>query len=278
MKTIFLRFKIGGFRAVFKRKRSKKPRWEQDYEMIEHEGLFEEYLEMVLQFGFITLFVAAFPLAPLFALINNWAEIRLDAQKLVCETRRPVAQRAQDIGIWFPILEILTRLAVISNAFLIAFTSDFLPQLLYSTTHGSLQGYVEHSLAWAPQNSTSVPCRYVAYRDENGEHTLFYWQLLGARLIFVVLFEHVVFGLQNFIDWAVPDIPEKLQLKIRREKYLARQALADNEEMDKIMDDQHFANAMNKPQNSNTNSEQNNAEGKTTATTTAEIVNEGLEN
>jgi hypothetical protein len=34
----------------------------------------------VLQFGFITIFVAAFPLAPLCALLNNWMEIRLDAQ------------------------------------------------------------------------------------------------------------------------------------------------------------------------------------------------------
>ena len=69
----------------------------------------------VLQFGFITIFVAAFPLAPLFALLNNWVEIRLDAQKFVCETRRAVAERAENIGIWFSILEMLAQLAVISN-------------------------------------------------------------------------------------------------------------------------------------------------------------------
>ena len=69
----------------------------------------------VLQFGFITIFVAAFPLAPLFALLNNWVEIRLDAQKFVCETRRAVAERAENIGIWFKILEMLAKLAVISN-------------------------------------------------------------------------------------------------------------------------------------------------------------------
>ena len=69
----------------------------------------------VLQFGFITIFVAAFPLAPLFALLNNWVEIRLDAHKFVCETRRPVAERAQDIGVWFKILDALAQLAVISN-------------------------------------------------------------------------------------------------------------------------------------------------------------------
>lgn len=69
----------------------------------------------MLQFGFITIFVAAFPLAPLFALLNNWVEIRLDAHKLVCETRRPVAERAENIGIWFKILHMLAHLAVISN-------------------------------------------------------------------------------------------------------------------------------------------------------------------
>ncbi len=50
-------------------------------------NLFSLFFCLVLQFGFITLFVAAFPIAPLFALLNNWVEIRLDAKKLVCETR-----------------------------------------------------------------------------------------------------------------------------------------------------------------------------------------------
>lgn len=52
----------------------------------------------VIQFGFVSLFVASFPLAPLFALLNNVIEIRLDAKKLVTELRRPVAARAKDIG------------------------------------------------------------------------------------------------------------------------------------------------------------------------------------
>lgn len=52
----------------------------------------------VIQFGFVSLFVASFPLAPLFALLNNVIEIRLDAKKFVTELRRPVAIRAKDIG------------------------------------------------------------------------------------------------------------------------------------------------------------------------------------
>ena len=43
---------------------------------------FAEYLELVIQFGFVTLFVASFPLAPLVALINNILEIRVDAHKV----------------------------------------------------------------------------------------------------------------------------------------------------------------------------------------------------
>ena len=43
---------------------------------------------MWLQFGFVTMFVTAFPLAPLFALINNIIEIRLDAIKMLTMERR----------------------------------------------------------------------------------------------------------------------------------------------------------------------------------------------
>ena len=55
----------------------------------------------MIQYGFITIFVAAFPLAPVFALLNNIIEIRLDAYKLVTQFKRPVASRAMDIGLFY---------------------------------------------------------------------------------------------------------------------------------------------------------------------------------
>ncbi|XP_016377939.1 anoctamin-7-like isoform X1 [Sinocyclocheilus rhinocerous] len=215
-------------------KAEESKRWEQDYELIPCEGLFDEYLEIVLQFGFITIFVAAFPLAPLFALLNNWVEVRLDAYKFVCEYRRPVAERAQHIGVWFIILEALSHVSVIVNAFLIAFTSDFLPRLLYQYKfNNDLHGYVNFTLAYSPPSynySSHTVCRYKAFRDENGKYTLVYWELLAARLGFIIAFEHVVFFVLRVIDWMVPDIPESLELKIKRERYLAKQALADKQE------------------------------------------------
>jgi anoctamin-9 len=42
--------------------------------------------------------VAAFPLAPLLALINNIIEIRLDAIKMVSLERRMVPKKTNDIG------------------------------------------------------------------------------------------------------------------------------------------------------------------------------------
>ncbi|XP_052821331.1 anoctamin-7-like isoform X2 [Mya arenaria] len=207
-----------------------KARWEEDYNLIENEGLFQEYLEMVLQFGFITIFVAAFPLAPLFALLNNWLEIRIDAHKFTCETRRPVADRAQDIGVWFSIMDALAQIAVISNAFLIAFTSEFLPRLLYRYQYNwNLEGYTNFTLATAPNGTLTQTCRYKAFRDDEGSYTMFFWHLLAVRLAFVIIFEHVVFGVCRLIDIMVPDVPESLSLKIKRERYLAKQALTDTD-------------------------------------------------
>ncbi|XP_054265899.1 anoctamin-7-like isoform X2 [Macrosteles quadrilineatus] len=217
-------------------KKHTKTRWEEDYQLVDNEGLFEEYLEMVLQFGFITIFVAAFPLAPLFALLNNWVEIRLDAQKFVCENRRIVAERAENIGIWFKILHMLAHLAVISNGFLIAFTSEFLPKLLYQYDYNwDLTGYINFTLAYSPNGTLSQQCRYRGLRDENGKHTPFFWKLLAVQFAFVIIFEHVVFGICRLIDILVPDIPESLELKIKRERYLAKQALQDSESIMKVI-------------------------------------------
>lgn len=94
--------------------------------------------------------MAAFPLAPFFALLNNIAEIRLDAFKMVTQARRPLAERAEDIGAWFGILRIITYAAVVSNAFVIAYTSDYIPRMVYKYVYSrdhTLTGYIDHSLS-----------------------------------------------------------------------------------------------------------------------------------
>uniref|UniRef100_A0A8B9M6C1 Anoctamin n=1 Tax=Accipiter nisus TaxID=211598 RepID=A0A8B9M6C1_9AVES len=194
--------------------------WVMDHQLLVFKGLFDKYLEMVLQFSFITIFVAACPLAPLFALLNNWVETGLDAHKFVCDYRQPMAEPVQGIGICFSTLEAIAHLAIISNAFLSTFTSDFLPHV-----------YVNFTLAHAPWDfvlESNTTCRYRAFRDQNGNLTLTYWQLLAVRLGFIIVFEHVVFFIRCVNAWLVPDIPESVEVKVKRERYLAKKALAEN--------------------------------------------------
>ncbi len=44
----------------------------------------------------------------------------------------------------------------------------------------------------------------------------------------------MVFGICRLIDILVPDVPESLEVKIKRERYLAKQALADTDTIMKV--------------------------------------------
>lgn len=87
--------------------------------MSQYEDTFEDYLEMFIQFGYVTLFSSAFPLAALCALLNNVIEIRSDAFKLCMNCRRPFGQRVENIGTWADALMLMGVLAVIVNCALI---------------------------------------------------------------------------------------------------------------------------------------------------------------
>ena len=52
----------------------------------------------MIQYGFVTMFVVGFPLAPLCALINNVIEIQIDSHKVLVSRRRPYTVRAHGIG------------------------------------------------------------------------------------------------------------------------------------------------------------------------------------
>uniref|UniRef100_A0A8C3EDG8 Anoctamin n=1 Tax=Corvus moneduloides TaxID=1196302 RepID=A0A8C3EDG8_CORMO len=227
------------------------PQWEKDWNLqpMNLHGLMDEYLEMVLQFGFTTIFVAAFPLAPLLALLNNIIEIRLDAYKFVTQWRRPMPARATDIGIWYGILEGIGVLAVITNAFVIAITSDYIPRFVYAYKYGPctdqgyrqekcLKGYVNSSLSVFDLSELGMGysgyCRYRDYRappwsSTPYEFTLQFWHVLAARLAFIIVFEHLVFGIKSFIAYLIPDIPKDLCDRMRREKYLVQEMMYEAE-------------------------------------------------
>ncbi|XP_021249264.1 anoctamin-2 isoform X1 [Numida meleagris] len=220
---------------------SKDPQqWDLDYSLEPFTGLTPEYMEMIIQFGFVTLFVASFPLAPLFALLNNIIEVRLDAKKFITELRRPDTVRAKDIGIWYNILSGIGKLSVIINAFVIAVTSDFIPRLMYQyaySQNGSMHGFINHTLSYfnvshlkagtQPENSQFAQdvlfCRFKDYREppwsqNQYEFSKQYWAVLSARLAFIILFQNLVMFLSVLVDWMIPDIPKDISEQIKKEK------------------------------------------------------------
>ncbi|KAL1116216.1 hypothetical protein AAG570_005711 [Ranatra chinensis] len=229
--------------------------WEVDYQLQDpgRLALFEEYLEMVIQYGFVTLFVAAFPLAPVFALLNNIGEIRLDAYKMVVQARRPLAERVEDIGAWYGILQGVTYCAVVSNAFVIAYTSDYIPRMVYKlgySPNNDLVGYIDSSLSVFNTSDyrdemgmggdrsqmddedrpTPRTCQYRGYRNGPDHPTDAYglspqyWHVFAARLAFVVVFEHIVFALTGIMAYTIPDVPAEIKTQIQRERLLAKEA------------------------------------------------------
>ncbi|XP_061466608.1 anoctamin-5 isoform X3 [Rhineura floridana] len=228
-------------------------RWEQDHDLQSFGplGLFYEYLEMVIQFGFITLFVASFPLAPLLALMNNILEIRVDSWKLTTQYRRPVAAKAHSIGIWQEILNGMAILSVVTNAFIVAFTSDMIPRLVYyyayfTDSDSPMSGYINDSLSvfqtsdFLDKNRPEVnpgnfsTCRYRDYRyppdhEKEYAHTMQFWHILAAKMAFIIIMEHVVFIVKFFVAWMIPDVPSEVKAKIKREKYLTQRILHEYE-------------------------------------------------
>uniref|UniRef100_A0A3B4YEP3 Anoctamin n=1 Tax=Seriola lalandi dorsalis TaxID=1841481 RepID=A0A3B4YEP3_SERLL len=213
--------------------------WLNNYRLsdVDSFSLFNEFLEMVIQFSFTTIFVAAFPLAPLLALINNVIEIRLDAIKMVTLERRLVPKKTNDIGVWTDVLEAIGVLAVIANGLVIGISSDFIPRLVYLYHYGPcangtatdidcMVGYINNTLSIARLDDRNISARqmtipgglndtYCSYKDyrsnEDYSFTPQFWLILAVRFAFVILFEHVVVIFKFVAAWFVPSAPMQVK-------------------------------------------------------------------
>jgi hypothetical protein len=100
--------------------------WETEAAYTDYPGTRDEYLEMVIQYGYVVMFAAAFPLAPLMAFINNIVEIRTDAWKFMTQFNRPLYRGTSGIGVWYMVLEVIGFIAIVTNCLILAFTSGVL--------------------------------------------------------------------------------------------------------------------------------------------------------
>uniref|UniRef100_A0A8D0GXQ2 Anoctamin n=1 Tax=Sphenodon punctatus TaxID=8508 RepID=A0A8D0GXQ2_SPHPU len=218
-----------------------KEEWLRNYRLNEVNifSLFDEFLEMMIQYSFTTVFVAAFPLAPLLAFVNNLIEIRLDAIKMVRLQRRMVPRKANDIGIWLQVLEGIGILSVIGNGLVIAISSEFIPKQVYKYTYSPcmlenhtnidcLTGYINHSLSVFRIRDfeehmlvcSVCPGRYRDYRNtDDYSYSVQFWHIFAARLAFLILFEHVALCIKLIAAWFVPDVPMSVKNKHLKQKH-----------------------------------------------------------
>jgi len=156
---------------------------------------FDDYLEMVISFGYITLFASAYPLAAFISVFANFVEMRTDMLKLTKVHYRPRSIPTDSIGMWKFLLKAIIWLSALTNCVFFAFTSKQLMQ-------------------WAPE---------FYYHDEEADiHRLSPGK--GKYVVLFVFFMERVFMLIGFlIDIAVPGVPEEVVNKIERHNFLQRE-------------------------------------------------------
>ena len=86
----------------------------------------DDMMDAVIQFGFMSLFVTAFPGTAALALLSNIIGLKGKAWKLINIHQRPTPVAAEDIGQFQSLLLITAIIAVITNAALTVFTMSVL--------------------------------------------------------------------------------------------------------------------------------------------------------
>lgn len=152
---------------------------------------FDDYMEIVIQLGYVTLFASAYPLASLVSIVANWVEIRADCFKLAVLCQRPVVYRSSGLGMWKNLMASVIWMSALTNCLLFGFTSD---QMMHY-----------------------IPGFYV--QDENG------FTLLVHEKGWIVIF--VIFGLERLLILSgllvyaiVPAVPEDVTDASERRQYI----------------------------------------------------------
>jgi hypothetical protein len=117
---------------------------EQQSKLADYETPMSDYMELVIQYGYVILFSASFTLVPLLAYILNIFEIRVDASKMCYLVRRPFPGRAENIGIWFYIIQSIAYAGIVTNVAIAIFTAHVFDTDI--TTKWLIFIYIEHGL------------------------------------------------------------------------------------------------------------------------------------
>eukprot|EP00854_Cymbomonas_tetramitiformis_P005750 gene5750-6942_t len=81
------------------------------------------YSGRMIQLAYVLMFGSIFPLGAIMSTMNNWIEIRVDAQK-VLNTQRVMPSGASGIGSWALVIEIVVYGSIFSNTLIVFFATN----------------------------------------------------------------------------------------------------------------------------------------------------------
>ena len=93
--------------------------------------IFDDYMELVIEFGFLTLFAESFILAPIAIVILNKLEKYSDLTRFKNLVKRPEFIRKRNIGMWQYILQVQSVIAIFTNLSLTMMATNDNPQIAY---------------------------------------------------------------------------------------------------------------------------------------------------
>ena len=158
----------------------------QEFQLPEYEQ-FDDYLEMVIEFGYVTMFAASFPLGCALSFFCNLIELKSDTYKVCFVTQRPEATRVNSIGVWIDILQAQAVLAVLTNVLLFGFAS-------------------EQMATWLPNMFRGVDSEAV---EGSGRYVV--------MIVFAI--EHIVILIALALNAFYPDRPEWVDNESKRLRY-----------------------------------------------------------
>jgi len=109
---------------------------EKQTEKDRYENTIDDMSELIIQFGYVTLFVMAFPITPLLAIVNNVLEMKVDATNLVATSQRPDPNGAFGLGSWNGVLGFFSIVAVATNVALITWRTKLVTIVLGDNPSG----------------------------------------------------------------------------------------------------------------------------------------------
>lgn len=133
-----------------------------DINLIKHQSecaeveIYDDYMELVIEFGFLTLFAESFILAPIAILILNKLEKYSDITRFKTFVKRPEFIRKRNIGMWQHILQVQSVIAIFTNLSLTMMITNDNPKIAY------LRSFLRGS------NSSKLSFKFTFFLIEHG--------------------------------------------------------------------------------------------------------------